>query len=91
MELKLLDSTMTQARVEVSEMDETLLYPLVDELMKDKDVSEAKYISGHPKLDKPVIFVKVKKGKPQTAVKRAAAKISKEFKEARENLQKQMK
>lgn len=91
MELKLLDSTKTQARIEISEMDETLLYPLVDELMKDKDVSEAKYVSGHPQLDKPVIFVKVKKGKPQTAVKRAAAKISKEFKEARENLQKQMK
>ncbi|MCK4444793.1 MAG: DNA-directed RNA polymerase subunit L [Thermoplasmata archaeon] len=91
MELKLLESTKTIARIEVSEMDETLLYPLVDELMKDKDVSEARYISGHPQLDKPVIYVKVKKGKPQTAVKRAAAKISKEFKEARENLDKQMK
>jgi DNA-directed RNA polymerase subunit L len=72
-------------------MDETLLYPLVDELLRDKDVSEAKYVTGHPQLDKPVIYVKVTKGKPQNAVKRAAAKISKEFKEARENLEKQLK
>jgi DNA-directed RNA polymerase subunit L len=91
MELKLLDSTKTQARIEISEMDETLIYPLVEELLRDKDVSEAKYMSGHPQLDKPVIFVKVKKGKPQTAVKRAAANISKEFKEAKENLEKQTK
>lgn len=91
MELKLLDSTKTQARIEISEMDETLLYPLVDELLRDKDVSEAKYVSGHPQLDKPVIFVKVKKGKPQTAVKRAAANISKQFKEAKQNLEKQVK
>ncbi len=91
MELKLLDSTKTIARIEVSEMDETLLYPLLDQLMNDKDVTEARYISGHPQLDKPIIYVKVKKGKPQTAVKRAAANISKEFKEARENLKKQLK
>ncbi len=91
MELRLIESKKTYARIEVSEMDETFLYPLVDELMNDKDVTEARYISGHPQLDKPVIYVKVKKGKPQTAVKRAAAKISKEFKEARENLEKQLK
>lgn len=91
MELRLIESKKTYARIEVSEIDETFLYPLVDELMNDKDVTEARYISGHPQLDKPVIYVKVKKGKPQTAVKRAAAKISKEFKEARENLEKQLK
>ncbi len=91
MELKLLESTKTQAKIEVSEMDRTLLNPLLDELMRDKDVTEAKYMSGHPQLDRPIIFVKVKKGKPQTAVKRAADKLSKEFKEARDNLEKQMK
>jgi DNA-directed RNA polymerase subunit L len=91
MELTLLESKKTTAKIEVSGMNETLLYPLVDELMRDKDVTEAKYITGHPQLDKPVIYVKVKKGKPQIAVKRAAAKISKEFKQAREDLEKQLK
>jgi DNA-directed RNA polymerase subunit L len=91
MELILLESKKTSAKIEVSGMDETLLYPLVDELMMDKDVTEAKYVTGHPQLDNPVIYVKVKKGKPQTALKRAAMKISKEFKEARENLEKQLK
>ncbi|MEE9116750.1 MAG: DNA-directed RNA polymerase subunit L [Thermoplasmata archaeon] len=91
MELTLLESKKTYAKIEVSGMDETLLYPLVDELVRDKDVSEAKYVTGHPQFDKPVIYVKVKKGKPQTALKRAAKKISKEFKEARENLEKQLK
>ncbi|MFQ6060296.1 MAG: RpoL/Rpb11 RNA polymerase subunit family protein, partial [Thermoplasmata archaeon] len=57
----------------------------------DKDVSEARYLTGHPQLDKPVIYVKVKKGRPQTALKRAAAKISKEFKQAGESLEKQLK
>ena len=91
MKLTLLESKKTYAKIEVSGMDETLLYPLVNELMRDKDVSEAKYVTGHPQLDKPVIYVKVKKGKPQTAVKRAATKISKEFKEARESFEKQLK
>lgn len=91
MELRLLEGKKTHARIEVSEFDATLLYPLVAELLNDKDVSEARIITGHPQLDKPVIYVKVKKGKPQTAVKRAAKKIAKEFKEARENLKKQMK
>lgn len=91
MELRLLEKKKTYANIELTDVDETLLYPLVSELLRDKDVAEAKYMTGHPQLDKPVIFVKVKKGKPQTAVKRAAAKVSKEFKKAGEGLGKQMK
>ncbi|TET91995.1 MAG: DNA-directed RNA polymerase subunit L [Methanomassiliicoccales archaeon] len=91
MELRLLESKKTSAKIEVSEFDPTLLYPLMTELQNDKDVTEARFTTGHPQLDKPVIHVKVKKGKPQMAVKRAASKIAKEFKEARQNLEKQLK
>lgn len=91
MELRLLEKRKTYLKIELSDVDETLLYPLVSQLLRDKDVSEARYLTGHPQLDKPVIYVKVKKGRPQTALKRAAAKISKEFKQAGESLEKQLK
>jgi DNA-directed RNA polymerase subunit L len=79
MEVKLLDLKKTQMRIEMSESDETVVFPLLNRLLKDKDVADARYISGHPELDKPQIFLRVKKGRPQTVFRRAAKSLSKEF------------
>ena len=51
-------------------------------------MEEVKWVTGHPDLDIPVLTIKVKSGKPQTALKRAAKTLSNEFKEAREKLEK---
>ncbi len=84
----------------VKQDDKTLIVETTDEsisfcnlvrseLWQDKGISEAAYIKEHPYLEKPKIFVKVSRGKPQTALERAAKRLEsqtvefgKEFKKA---------
>lgn len=88
MELQLLDKDKDSIRVQVRDADMTLIQPLISELLSDEGVAEVKYITGHPELDIPVLYVKVKNGKPQTALKRASKALANEFKEGREKLEK---
>ena len=73
MELKLIEKEKTSIKVEIVHPDDTLIYPLVSALLKDDDVADAQYITGHPQLDKPVLFVKTQKGDAQAAIHRAAS------------------
>ena len=45
------------------------------ELWQDKNVSEAAHIKEHPYLEQPKIFVKTTRGKPQTALEKAAKRL----------------
>jgi DNA-directed RNA polymerase subunit L len=91
MKFVLLDKGKDTLKVQVEDIDETLFYPLISELQNDETVAEARYYLGHPQLEKPMIFVKVKSGKPQAALKRALKSLSNEFKEARELLEEELK
>ncbi len=86
MELELIEKDKDSIKVQIRDSDMTLISPLVSELLSDEAVSEVKYVTGHPELDLPVLYVKVKSGKPQTALKRAAKNLSNQFKEARESI-----
>ena len=88
MQLQLLDKDKDTIQVQVRDSDMTLIQPLISELLADEGVEEVKYVTGHPDLDVPVLIVKVKSGKPQTALKRAAKTLANEFKEGREKLEK---
>lgn len=90
MEFKLLDKTKNSIRLEVHDADETLIYPLIHELLQDKNVEEARYTTGHPQLDKAVLTVTVKEGKPQAAIKKAAKALANEYVEARQLIEKQL-
>lgn len=91
MDIKLLDLKKTQLRIEISDFDETMIFPLLNQLLKDKDVSDARYIPGHPQLDKPQIFLKVKKGRPQTVFRRVARRLSKDFEACKTLIEKKVK
>jgi DNA-directed RNA polymerase subunit L len=91
MEVKLLDLKKTQMRIEMSESDETIVFPLLNQLLNDKDVVDARYVPGHPELDKPQIFIKVKKGRPQTVFRRAARELSKEYAQCKTLIEKKAK
>ena len=88
MELKLLEKEKTTIRVEIVHPDDTLIYPLVSALLKDEDVADAQYVTGHPQLDKPILFVKTKKGEAQAALKRAAEGLAERYREAKALLEK---
>ncbi|MEM2944223.1 MAG: RpoL/Rpb11 RNA polymerase subunit family protein [Methanomassiliicoccales archaeon] len=91
MELELIEKDKDSIKVRVKDADMTLISPLVSELLMDEGVAEVKFTAGHPELDFPVLYVKVKNGKPQTALKRVSKSLANQFKEAREKLEKEMK
>ncbi len=76
--------------LEVVNSDNTILRPLVEELSRDPMVLETKYHIDHPNLDNPKIYIKVKEGKPQAAVKRALRKIEKVFEDLEAEALKQL-
>jgi len=90
MEFKLLEKKKDSIKVEIVDPDETLIYPLIHELLQDKNVADARFVTGHPQLDKPVLTVEVKEGKPQAALKKAAKSLVNQFSEARQLVEKQL-
>jgi len=90
MQFKLLEKKKDSIKVEINDPDETLIYPLIHELLQDKSVSDARYVTGHPQLDKPTLTVEVKEGKPQAALKKAAKSLANQFLEARQLIEKQL-
>jgi len=91
MEMRVLERDKNALRISIETPDDTVVYPLINELLKDEDVAEAKYSVGHPQLDKPVLFVRTKKGKPQAAIHKAAEALAGQFREARQLFEKELK
>ena len=91
MEMKVLEKEKNTLKVEIEGPDDTVIYPMINELLKDEDVAEAKYSVGHPQLEKPVLYVRTKKGKPQTAIKKAAEALAGQFREAKQIFEKELK
>ena len=73
--------------IEIKGENETLLTPLKQKLLEDEKVVFATFFIGHPLLDNPRFYVKVKEGKPQTALKRAARAIIKDAKKLRKKFE----
>ncbi len=88
MELNLVSKSKDSMEIEIVGEDETLLYPLQQKLLEDKAVVFATYDKGHPLLDNPKLIVKVKEGKPQAALKRAAKALANDYKKFRELFEK---
>lgn len=87
MELRLLDHDADSVRVEVVNPDDTVLYPLVRHLLDDERVEDARYITGHPQLDRPTLLVRVKEGDPQSVLREAAGALSDRYGEIRASVQ----
>lgn len=80
MELRVLSLEKNEAEIEVLEENETLLNPVKQALLLDKDVDFAEYIIEHPTLSIPKIFLRTKGNtKPATVLKRTIKGLVKEF------------
>lgn len=90
MEFKLVEKKKDLIKIEIEDPDETLIYPLIHELLQDKNVKDATYSTGHPQLDKAALTIIVKDGKPQAALKKAAKALSNQYLEARQLVEKQL-
>jgi DNA-directed RNA polymerase subunit L len=80
--LNLISKTEHELEIEVHGENETLLNPLKQALLGDKDVDFAEYIIEHPTLAVPKIFVRTKgKTKPEVVIKRTIKALVAEFDE----------
>jgi DNA-directed RNA polymerase subunit L len=80
MKLNLLSKGEHDLEVEVIGENETLLNPIKQALLADKDVEFAEYIIEHPTLATPKIFLRTKgKAKPDVVLKRTIKALVAEF------------
>ncbi len=89
--LKVVEKEKDSITLEMLRYDNTILRPVVEELLKDEQVLESRYFIKHPVIDNPQIYVRVKSGKPQAAVKRAIKKLSKTYENLSADLTKELK
>jgi DNA-directed RNA polymerase subunit L len=90
MKISILEKSDKEVYIEMDVTDMTLLHPLVEELVKDKNVDIAEYKIGHPELDKPVLHVRMKSGKPETAIKKATKTIVENFSDLKAGFEKEL-
>ena len=91
MELKVVKQEDNTLVLEMAGETVTTTNVLRGELWEDKNVSEAAQIKEHPYLANPKIFVKTSRGKPQTALKKAADSVMKKTEEFADQFKKAMK
>jgi DNA-directed RNA polymerase subunit L len=72
LEIVLIDKSKNHIEVELTEhTGDVILEPLKERLLSDDTVDMATYDSDHPMYGKKRLYVRVKSGKPQNALKRA--------------------
>ncbi len=75
MQIELLTKEKQELEIQVKGADETLLVPLLNRLLTDKQVDYASYFMGHILLDDPKLYVRTTKGAPKTVLKRAVKSL----------------
>ncbi|MCL4335977.1 MAG: DNA-directed RNA polymerase subunit L [Candidatus Thermoplasmatota archaeon] len=90
-QLRVINKEKNSITLEMLNYDNTILRPLIDEILKDDQVEETRYYIKHPIIDNPEIYIRVKTGKPQAAVKRSIRRLSKVFETLETDLIKEIK
>ena len=76
MEVRVVEKEHDALRLEIPKGEETILIPLVEALQKEDHVLEARYVIGHPFLDRPSLYLKTKGEKPQAVLKRVLKELA---------------
>ena len=87
----MLSEDKNSVKMEIVNPDDTVLRLLVDQLTMEDEVAEASYNIGHPDLDKPFLYVRTKKIRPQTALKKAAEALAEQYRDIKKLLDKELK
>ena len=85
MELKEIRKTSKELELELTGENETMLNPITEILLKNEDVDYASYITDHPESNKRRLYLRVKKGKPLDALKKAVKQVESELKDFEKN------
>ena len=88
MELKTLKKTKNEVELEVIDENETILNPITHILLENDDVEYATYLAEHPLSNKRQLFIRMKKGSPYDALKKAVETLLKEAKDFKKQIEK---
>ncbi|MEF8848792.1 MAG: RpoL/Rpb11 RNA polymerase subunit family protein [Candidatus Thermoplasmatota archaeon] len=69
MEIRKIKKTTKQIEIEIKDENETILNPLKEVLLEDKNVDYATVMSEHPQSNKRTLYLRLKKGKKATPIK----------------------
>ncbi len=89
MELKKIKKTSRTLELEVIDEDETILNPIVETVLKHKDVEFASCMSDHPASDRRTLFIRLKSGsktKPEKILGDSVKKLEDEIKDFSKNI-----
>ncbi len=87
MDFEILEKTDTTLEMKIKDADDTVMYPLIEQLVKEEKVSNADYSVEHQELDDPVLRVEVTEGADP---KQILIDISKSFQEDFRNIYSEM-
>jgi DNA-directed RNA polymerase subunit L len=85
MELRKIRKTSKELELEVTGENETMLNPITEILLKNKNVDYASYIADHPESNKRRLYVRVKNGEPIDILKKAVKQVESELKDFEKN------
>ena len=91
MEIQQIEGEDKTATFELLGISDIMTYPLLYTLLDDKNVVIATYNLGHPQLDTPILTIQTKRGKPETALKKAVTSLKAEYAAALKLFQKEAK
>jgi len=78
MDFEILEKTDTKLEIKIKDADDTVMYPMIEQLVKEEKITTADYSVEHQELDDPVLRVEVTEG---TDLKQVLIDISKSFQE----------
>jgi len=87
MELKKIKKTSTELELEVIGENETILNPITQVLLQNKDVDYATYMADHPMSNKRRLYLRVIKGKPEEILKKSVKQLEDEIKKFGKNFE----
>jgi len=88
MSLKTIRKTKTELELEITGEDETILHPITHILLENDDVEYAACMADSPIALEKRLFIRVKKGSPEDALKKAVKYLEDEIKLFGKNFEK---
>lgn len=87
MEMKTIKKTTKELEIEITGENETILNPITEVLLQNKDVEYASYITNHPESKTRKLYLRVKSGKPEEILLKAVKQLEDEVKTFSKNFQ----
>jgi len=79
MEMKTIKKTTKELELEITDENETILNPITEVLLQNKDVEYASYLTDHPESKTRRLYIRVKNGKPEDILLKAVKQLEDEI------------